>query len=200
MIQMSNAKRPAPAPKDWTRRPRVRRAFLAWFSENRHRFLVPLDILEQSDNEIGIRMEGISHRLAATLTPQGLSVDVFHQGQWFDRLFDQDICPTQRVGEGYVCNYMKPTVREIFPTKEDVWRDHVWEEFVLWINQRLYPARWLRLAQTHGVGSANLFVQEQDLYRMTRGLEILAQLTGRDGKPLGGPNQPWEIFTFPVRE
>lgn len=127
-------------------RPRVQRAFFAWYRENRLGFAVMLRISKRSDRLIHIAFEGVTPMIVAHIDRQGASVDVECDGAWFDRLVDLDVAP-QRVQNGYRCSLCEAEAgkREPLPTLEALWIDHLFEPFRCWVNDRLASAHSLQL-------------------------------------------------------
>lgn len=73
-----------------------------------------------------------------------------------------------------------------FPSREAIWKDHLFDQLLKWVNEKLAPARWLRLSGTGGKGNrgitwAWLISDESELDELDRELIHL-----KGFKPLGG--------------
>ncbi len=103
----------------------------------------------------------------------------------FDRLGRKSI-PT--LG-GYQC---KHCVHEdgkqvmMFPSREALWKDHLFEPFLQWVNEVLAPARWLQLSSIGEYGStwAQLLRDEIASSESNHTLHLMQQLKRLDGKPI----------------
>jgi hypothetical protein len=105
-------------------RPRIQRAFLRWFQENRRRFNVRIELSQITD----------------------------WQGESWDMLISLDAIP-EASPAGYRCTLCENAHRT-WPTREALWRDHLFEPFLEWANQSLAAATWLRLYRTREGGSS----------------------------------------------
>lgn len=185
----------------WTRsvRPHIQRVFLAWFAENRHRFRVPLRITKRTDRVIDFRFVGITRAISVTLQRNCLWVNVTHDGEWFDALMDFDVCTAKRTPSGYICTFeSKPEVeRELFPTREALWRSHVCEGFLEWVNEDLAAARWLRVAEHHGLRSAKLVREDEDR-RYPVDVARLGKLRRLDGTTILKSGDVIEVSMYPI--
>ena len=115
-------------------RPRIQRAFLSWFRENRSRFIVPIQITKVSHKGIGLKFPDHPDCLLVWLSRFGLNVHVQWQGIWWDMLISLDSCPHPGPG-GYRCPLTIDSV-EIWPTREDLWRAQLFEMFLSWANDK----------------------------------------------------------------
>jgi hypothetical protein len=90
--------------------------------------------------------------LSAALINSEINVTVEWQGECWDFLLSLDVLPKQTAG-GYVCGHCltampsdsrsaatKPEERTIFPSLEALWRDHLFEPFLKWVNEKLATA------------------------------------------------------------
>lgn len=129
-------------------RSRVQRAFLLWFKEAHKRFKVPFRISVRKDRYL--LLETSNHpnlKAEATLARSGLLLTLNWQGERGSELHTNQVCPVRCSG-GYICsmhfdpnewgpdNYVH-TERKIYPTREDVWRTHVFEVFLGYVNNTL---------------------------------------------------------------
>jgi hypothetical protein len=149
--------------------PSPQKAFLQWFSETAPRFAVPVQIKEPNDrlgSTIQDRTEdaGSLHleftgnpALSAALINSEINITVEWQGECWDFLLSLDVLPKE-TADGYVCGYClsampsdsrsagtKPEERTIFPSLEALWRDHLFEPFLQWVNEKLAVAHTIGL-------------------------------------------------------
>ncbi len=131
-------------------RPRIQRAFLRWFQENRHQFNVQIQLTKITDKGVRLHFPGYPDILSAWLSRWDLSVCVDWQGESWDMLISLDAIP-ESSPIGYRCTLCE-NAHSTWPTREALWRDHLFEPFLEWVNERLAPASWLRLYGTEGGG------------------------------------------------
>jgi hypothetical protein len=94
---------------------------------------------------IEFSFEGINSALGTVLifdeTDAFVELDVFvdYEGQNWDLILELQ-CEPVGVAGGYVCDMCEPEDRNVFPTREALWRDHLFEPFLEWINEKLAKA------------------------------------------------------------
>ena len=88
-------------------RPRIQRAFVRWFNENRTRFAVPVRLTKITAKGIELHFYGYPECLSVWLSSDGIGVHVEWQGEYWDALLDMDIylCHTP---DGYKCEHCVP--------------------------------------------------------------------------------------------
>lgn len=132
-------------------RPRIQRAFLRWFQENRFRFNVQIELSQITDKGIRLRFPAYPDVLSVWLSRWDLSVCVDWQGEFWDMLISLDAIP-EASPAGYRCTLCENG--STWSSREALWRDHLFEPFLEWVNQRLAAATWLRLYRTREGGSS----------------------------------------------
>lgn len=153
-------------------RPRIQRAFVRWFIENYTRFMVPVRLTKISGKGVEIHFQGYPDCLSAGLSRNELGVYVEWQGEGWDCLIDLEANPIHTRG-GYQC---KSCVNEndeqamVFPSREALWKDHLFEPFLKWVNEQLAPACWLRISSIGDGGTtwAELILAENELSKPDR--------------------------------
>jgi len=136
-------------------RRRIQRAFLKWMQENRHRFLVPVDIRHRTDQCIELDFIGYNSTISAWLSSCGMDIPVNWQGQCWDLLCSFESAPRPVTG-GYHCLLYSPDDRQIFSSREALWTTEVFEFFLKWVNETLLPANWVALYDFGGMTMAKL--------------------------------------------
>lgn len=181
-------------------RPRMQREFLSWLLEDRGRFSLRPVIVCRTDRHLDLAFDGITRTISACVYPNGLSVIVEHGGRCFDLLADFDAV-AQRLAQGYVCTLCQPG-SDVYPTRAALWRGHVFEPFLAWVNDRLAPARWLRLFSLGEDGSsgAALLCDESELEVADPGLLLASRLKNLSNEPMYRPDtDPLKIWVVPLR-
>lgn len=169
-------------------RPRIQRAFVRWLNENQHCFMVPTRISKINAKGVELYFHNYPECLSVWLTSNELSVHVEWQENYWDCLIDLDASPFHTLG-GYQC---KRCVHEggkqvmVFPSREALWKDHLFEPFLKWVNEKLAPARWLQLSVIgdYGFTWAQLLQDETASSDSDPTLHLMQQLKRLDGKPI----------------
>lgn len=53
---------------------------------------------------------------------------------------------------GYFCTLCVLEARVFYPSREALWRDHLFETFLEWVNDKLLKARWIGIYGSHEIG------------------------------------------------
>ena len=136
-------------------RRRIQRAFLAWFDESRKQLKVPFRITKRCKEYIRLEFTQSGLTVEGFLNAKGLHVGLSWQdGSSYDVLWNEAI--TQRVSHGYQCRQScdpeewGPEVyvhkdRQTYPRREDVWRVHLFEVFLDYVNNTLTQFPWIEI-------------------------------------------------------
>jgi hypothetical protein len=145
------------------RPPLVHNAFVAWLEIARSRLDIAVEIGVRTRRHIDLSFDGINPAIGAFLTSQELTVFADWQGQNWDSLLSLDVMP-RRSARGYVCECCKPEERTVFPDLEGLWRDHLFEPFLQWVNAKLACTEVIGLhgSPSSGVTRAELLRKDED--------------------------------------
>jgi len=173
--------------KQHRRRPRIQRAFESWFKKNGTRFAVPLRVTKIEGKGMELRFDNYPDCLSVWLSSNELAVHINWQGEWWDMIIDLDVWPCDARG-GYKCKDCLVEPGEsavIFPTREALWQDHLFDPFLKWVNEKLAPARWLQISCTNDSGArwTKLIRDKSELLKPDRMLFFLQELKRIDGQP-----------------
>jgi len=176
----------------------IQRSFLRWLNENRTKFIVSFRLTKISSKCVELHINNypkcLSVYLSASRLGAGLGVYVEWKGQPWDALIDYDTYLNQVLG-GFkcdICVHEKGESAVLFPTRESLWQDHLFDPFLKWINERLATALWLRLSCTGDFGStwAKLIQNENKMSELDRKLILMQQLKRLDNKPVYDDDDP----------
>ncbi len=144
------------------RRP-IQKAFLRWYQENATRFNVPLCFARRTDRCLEFTFPSLHPFLSITLTNE-IGVHVTKRDVWWDTLICFEVYP-KRIGAEYQCGLCDLDARKNFATLDALWRDHVFEPFLVWVNDTLVPARWLSVYGflDEGATWTRLHAKERDM-------------------------------------
>lgn len=114
-------------------RPRIQRAFLAWYAEARFRFPAPVRIARRTDRRIDLVFPTSSPKLLAVLTRSNIVVVADPEGaaRRFVRTFEAE--PVRGLG-GYACRCCTRESGRLFPDRETLWTERLFEMFLAWIH------------------------------------------------------------------
>jgi hypothetical protein len=128
-------------------RPRIQRAFFAWLEEARARLKRQVIPGKRTDRVLEFSFDVGGRALLGWLSHNGISVGAFDGDHWYDFVYDDDIVP-ERVPNGVICRLCLPEAQRTFATREELWREHLFEPFLAWMNEKLAPATALALFST----------------------------------------------------
>ena len=137
------------------RRPHFQRAFISWLRANDSRFEVPVRVDGVNTKGVTLCFPNFADCLAVWLTHSELSVSVEWQGECWDLLISLDVCPQFDNGV-YRCGFCTQS-SQAWPNLEALWLDHLYEPFLLWVNEKLATAQNLTIhGSERGVSWATL--------------------------------------------
>lgn len=125
-------------------RPRIQRPFLLWFAESRRRFAVPLRIARHRKQSIELEFTRAKSLIRATLTSWEINVGFDWQGACWDLLICFEAIP-ELTRNGYVCSLCNPEQRDTYTSRDQLWRKHLFEPFLTWVNDTLTKAPWIEI-------------------------------------------------------
>lgn len=108
--------------------PQLHECFLGWLTANRHRFPSPMQVNEQTADEIRMVFTTTTPSITARLTPWQLIAEA--DG---DMLVSFEL-PTVNVG--YTCGLIWPYHAKVHASDEAMWTSY-FERFLAWANRRL---------------------------------------------------------------
>lgn len=121
----------------------IQRVFLRWINENRIDFMVPIRLAGITAKGAKFHFYNFPDCLSVLVSGNNLGVYVNWQGEPWDVLFDTDLYPNQ-TPDGFKCTLCESDEGEsaaLFPTREALWQDHLFEPFLRWVNEKLAAAR-----------------------------------------------------------
>ena len=146
-------------------RRRIQRAFLAWFKESRGRLKLPFRITSRDDDIIILEFVRSGLQVLPLLNHHGLSVSLrWQQGTECSVLWNE--ARTRLTANGYECKqssdpeewgpdvYVHKDIRA-YPTREDVWRVHLFEVFLDYVNNKLTKFPWIEVYEIPGTACVN---------------------------------------------
>lgn len=123
----------------------IQREWLHWLSENRQRFAVPICITRRTDRGIEMAFVGANPILSAILTRWEINIAV-------GDLVESHEAYARSSTSGYFCFLCIPEARVLYPSREALWREHLFETFLEWVNDRLLKSRWIGIYGSRELG------------------------------------------------
>jgi hypothetical protein len=149
-----------------TVRPRIQREFLIWLNEAEDRLPCQVTRIARTDLALLLRLDVVSPHIFVALARYGIAVGVEWDGECWDYLYDDMVSP-QRITGGYVCSYCEPDCREVYASRAELWRSHLFKPWPSWLVGKLNEVEALVLYGMPGAtwgkfGAASLNGKEQD--------------------------------------
>lgn len=116
----------------------IQQTFMTWLETAQARLAIPVSALRRTDRFIDLRFDGLSPAIRASLTHE-IAIAVEYRGQTWDFLAFFEAVP-QQTSEGYVCGLCLPTAKVLYTSPEDLWRQHMFEPFLEFVNGELATA------------------------------------------------------------
>ena len=116
--------------------PRIQRAFYRWFDESSRRFAIPLTIHRRTKRWMVMTLRN-DWPIPVTLLRDEIHVAIDWEDYFWDLLYCNDMVTPRRVPGGYVCAHCRPEAQKLYPSREALWRDHLFEPFLEWVNEKL---------------------------------------------------------------
>ena len=148
-------------------RPRIQRCFLGWLKEVEPRLDLPLRQICRTDQALVLGFKGVTPALSITLSRYDPNVWVNWRGTCWDAIFSEYVS-AQRTPEGCLCAACPGDMRKLWPSREVLWREHLFEPFLKWVNGTLAHSEMLAM---YGEESGRTWA----FLRSTEQLEHLAE-------------------------
>jgi len=134
-------------------RRRFHRAFLNWYGEKQSG--LTLICKKRRDRYIEFSIQGIQSAISVVVTTYDVIISISWQGECWDLLAAFEAAP--KTGKnGFYCDLCLGETIEWYSSPEQLWQQHVFEPFWLWLNQELSSANWLGIYQHGGATWAKL--------------------------------------------
>jgi len=133
------------------------RAFDDWLSDAGPHLAIELRVDKKCSESIEVGFVGINTAIEAFIeygeTDAFFELQVFvdWEGSNWDTILMLDCEPVRRA-DGYVCDLCPPEDQKVFPSREALWRDHLFEPFLEWVNEDLATADVIYLWSSPGKG------------------------------------------------
>jgi hypothetical protein len=168
-------------PKILNPRSRSQEAFYNWLEDAMPKLQIPIQVENQTRRQIAFSFAGIptilqgiaffrSHKLRNPTTrcrsPQRrtfgeMTVSVEWQGTTWDLLFSWD-ASAMKTPNGYICDQCPPENCRTFESRKALWRDHLFDPLLKWVNEDLASASAIGIYQVEGATWAKLLHQDED--------------------------------------
>jgi len=124
--------------------------FGKWYKRNKKRFSSQPIFTKRHWNFIEFTFHGFSPMLVCSINRSGATIYVMHHKEVWDILTEFGTYTGRTAWGDYYCTLCPPENREFFPSKQALWENHCFEEFLEWTNDNLVESRWVALFQIEG--------------------------------------------------
>ena len=139
-------------------RPRIQRCFVDWLEAARPRLSVQPRVTRHSDRFLEIAFDGLTPAISAYLGSYDIDVWVEWDGHCWDVVFHAHVVPAGR-RSARICDTCPSEAHSTYANREALWRDHLFETFLFWVNETLAPASVLALYQSDSTTWVKLLCQ-----------------------------------------
>lgn len=133
-------------------KPKIVELFHAWFVANKHRFGTTIRVLNlfhrRDGHEIRVSVNGLSPNIQITVGKTRICALVIWRGHVWDLILNLDLAESQD-NNGYFC-LLCENKSPRYPTIEAMWAEHIFEEFLAWVNETLVRTKYLVIQGERG--------------------------------------------------
>lgn len=137
-----------------SRSPCYVKEFARWFRKNKNRFLIPLELKRISSKKWVLIFVNTPKELQISMSDGELSVWVKWEGEFVDCLQSFEAYPVRGCEGTIECKLCSP--HTTYPNIRALLETHLYEPFLRWVNEVLYPAKQLAVYQMDGCTWARL--------------------------------------------
>jgi len=138
-----------------------RKSFDRWMSRNQGPFQHPPVIVENRKKHFNMRFRNINSAIGCTITSFDYSISVDHEGECWDLLDTWDLSEQRTPSGQYFCKACEVESRKLFPTRDALWEDHIFNQILSWANNNLLKTKWVCLFQ-YGKGTTEAKIVDEN--------------------------------------
>ena len=160
-------------------RRRFHRDFFKWYIINKSRFMVKLTIKYKSDYIIIFSFQGYNPSLEVKLCSRHeIEINVIHNGVFYDSIRCCWAWP-QSVTGGYIDVSLLEDCQQKWPSRQKIWELGVFEDFLKWVNNKLYNSSWIKIEYKENSWSSarlvadNIYCNSNELETLDDGVSII---------------------------
>jgi hypothetical protein len=136
-----------------------------WLERNRYRFTHQPVISKSDKNSLTMQFTGINPVLTAVLNlEREIGIYVTNtEGEYWDCIAEFDVKEQQTPEGQFYCGYCDEPSMTLYPTRQALWEQHVFELLLEWCNAKFQPDCFIVLWGSHKEGwwGARLLTKEQ---------------------------------------
>ena len=140
-------------PKPKVRR-QIQRAFFNWLHDNHSAFKHPLKIIRRTDHVIEMTFVGITPAVRAIMT-WCIDIPAYKGVRCMDLLASFEAEPI-RGKNGYYCGLCPQEERGSYASRDEIWRDEIFNPFLIWVNNQLATASYIEFYEQPSYTAAKL--------------------------------------------
>lgn len=130
------------------RAPRCLKEFARWFRASHSRFLYSIEFRRISNWRFKLAFTDLPGCLQVSISEGEIDIWVEWDDETFDLLASFDVHPIKGPSGTVECKLCSP--REAYSNPRALLKDHVYEPFLQWSNEKLHPAHALALYRNKG--------------------------------------------------
>lgn len=115
-------------------RRKIHRAFYQWYCGIQKE--LPLECVKHRDQFLVMQMPGLNPAISFVLTTWEINVAVEWQNQCWDLLISFEVW-LKHTAQGYYCSLCDEYAGAFYPSRVELWRDHLFKPFLDWVNTEL---------------------------------------------------------------
>ena len=99
-------------------------------------FSIPLLIRRRRDGSLRMRLSTL-WPIPVCLHSTEINVPIVAYSYFWDFLYCNDLVSPKEVEDGYVCKHCLPEAQKLYPSREALWREHLFEDLLDWVNGKV---------------------------------------------------------------
>ena len=160
-------------------RRRILKEFFRWYVSNRHRFAFKLQLEQRVDEWVEFSFIGLNPAITATFVARSGEIEVRIKHDWqggsyqsWDIIGNSWAWPEKVAGRrGYIDVSLLEKYRKLRPSRLAIWTHGIFEDFLVWVNEKLANAYGIELRGERDMWSDGKLIlhSEIEAYRAEHG-------------------------------
>lgn len=145
----------------------LKASFLRWLEHAKDTLTIQIVIHEVTADSISFGFEGCTPVLRGWVADRGgnnsaeMLIDANYNGVWDGLWWPDSVQPVRRPS-GWVCATCENEGHPVlFESAEAIWRDHLFDPLLKWVNETLAPAAYIAFSDDNGMQCVNLLQQAE---------------------------------------
>jgi hypothetical protein len=152
-------------------RPRIQREFLAWLGESAPLLQQLIILRRRTDRSMCFEFDVGAPLIRGWLDRNEIVIAVGDDDTTWDLILVLNAF-RERTEAGIICNQCTDDERHVFASREELWRDHLFEPLRIWVNEKLAPSVAIALFKYDGASEVKLVASSNELTRATKTIAL----------------------------